>query len=117
MLMFKKRKIKAYLNSLGDIKGPFDLLLLDYVSGAMKKELHNLILRAISIHVDWHDDVKCIGVQARYGTYYIDMQIYPDEFTIACDPGEADEDRTYPLVNRDQVYATLFSVIKNIHRH
>ena len=115
--MFKKMKIKAYLNSLGDDKSPFDLLLSDYISGAMEKELRAKGIGRISTHIDWHKDLKCIGIQGKYMCYYtyIDILIYSDEFSIAYDFGEADDGVTYPLVSRDQVYETLYGIIKTIH--
>jgi hypothetical protein len=113
--MFKKVKIRAYLAKKENSKSPFDLLLSDYLDGRLKMELNNIGLQKISIYVDFTEDVKCIGVQAKYQAYRIDMQIYPDEFSFAYDSDEPDNFSSYPLNGREQVYTIVQSIIKMIH--
>ncbi len=113
--MFKKMKIRAYLAKKENSKSPFDLLLSDYLDGRLKMELNNIGLQKISIYVDFTEDLKCIGVQAKYQAYYVDLQIYPDEFEISYDAIEPDEGITHPLTSRDQVYEALKGAIKMIH--
>lgn len=117
MSFFKKRKIWEYLNSLGDNKTAFDQLLCDCLDGTMKKELLSYLFKHLEIHLDWNDDVKCIGIQGKYRPYYIyiDIQIYPDEFTVSYSADEPGEGTTYPLESREQVYNSLHSLIKLIH--
>ena len=63
MLMFKKKKIQVYLNNVGDPKTAFDLLLCDYLNGSIKKDFESIGFEKISIHIDWLDNYKCIGIQ------------------------------------------------------
>ncbi len=110
-----KKRIQAYLDGVGNEKSAFDLILTDYLNGELKRKLESLLIKGISIHVDWSEDVKCIGVQGRYQAYYIDLQIYPDEYTLSYDTDEADDGETYPLKSREQVYDRLLGIIKRIH--
>lgn len=50
MFLFKK-KIRAYLNNLGDNKTAFDILLCDYSDGSLKKELESIGFSKIDIHI------------------------------------------------------------------
>jgi len=40
------------------------------------------------------------------------VQIYPDEFGLAFDLDEADEDVLYPLQSREQVYLALSDALR-----
>lgn len=115
MFASKKKIIRQYLQSVSDAdRTGFDLLLLDYLDGTMKDNLEYMGITKIEIHIDWHDHMKCIGVQGKYQNYYLDLQIYPDEFTVAFDLDEADEDEVHPLNNREQVYHILSHTISNL---
>ena len=117
MLMFKKKKIQSYLSNLGDNKTAFDLLLCDYLDGSLKKELETLGLAKIDIHVDFYEDIKCIGVQCKYQKYYVDIQIYPDEFSVSYAVDEPDENTVYPLESKEQVYKTLSHAVQTMEKN
>lgn len=116
MLMFKKKKIQVYLNNLGDSKTTFDLLLCDYLDGSVKKVLESIGFEKISIHIDWLDDYKCIGIQCKYQRYYVDIQIYTDEFSVSYDLDEPDEDVIYPLESKEQMYKALSDAIQTMKK-
>lgn len=115
MFVTKKKKIKKYLEQKAtDDKSAFDLLLSDYLDGTLKQKLAEMEISKITIHIDWLDDIKCIGIQGRYNQYYLDLQIYQDEFTVSYDLDEADEDAGYPLESQEQFYYVLSDIIKNL---
>lgn len=69
-------------------------------------------INKISIHIDWLDNIKCIGIQGRYNQWFLDLQIYQNEFTVSCDLDEADEDIVYPLESKEQFYSVLLDILK-----
>ncbi len=107
MCLNKKTKIRKYLEQRAQDKSAFDLLLADYLDGSMLQMLKSLGITRPEIFVDFHKHLKCIGIQGRHGAYFVDMQIYPDEFGLAFDLDEADEDVLHPLQSREQVYLAL----------
>lgn len=119
MSFFKKKKIWKYLNSLGDNQTAFDQLVRDCLDGTMKKELLSYPFKRFEVHLDWNDNVKCIRIKGKYLPYYmhIDIQIYPDEFTVSYSADDSGEGTTYPLESREQVYNSLSQTIKTIHRN
>ena len=113
MFTTKKKKIQKYLEQkANDNKCAFDILLSDYLDGSLKEDLSSIEIKKADIHIDWHDDIKCIGIQGRYKEYYMDLQIYPNEFSISFDLDEPDEDATYPLESKEQLYNVLFNTTK-----
>lgn len=112
MLMFKKKKMQVYLNNVGDPKTAFDLLLCDYLNGSIKNDFESIGFEKISIHIDWLDNYKCIGIQCQYQRYYADIQIHHDEFSVSYDLDEPDEDIIYPLESKEQMYKALSNVIQ-----
>ena len=96
-------------------KSAFDLLLSDYLEGALKENLTSMGIKITEIHIDWFDDIKCIGVQWKYGKYYLDLQIYPDEILIAYDFDEPDEPTVHPLESKEQVYGVIFNTVKSLN--
>jgi len=113
MFATKKRKIQRYLEQKPDRdKCAFDHLLSDYLDGSLKKDLESLNIRRVEIHIDWLDDIKCIGIQGRYKQYYLDLQIDPTELSISLDRDEPDEDVIYPLESKEQVYNLLSKAFK-----
>ena len=42
----------------------------------------------------------------------MDLQIYPNEFSVSFDPDEPDEDVRYPLESKEQVYRILSDTVK-----
>lgn len=109
MFQTKKKKIAQYLNGL-DQPAAFDLLLRDYVTGQMVKNLQAAGIQKPDIHIDWLKDYQCIGIQGRSGRFYLDIQIEPGEFSIGCGPDEPDDHRIYQLDSGEQFY----TVIRNI---
>lgn len=113
MFITKKKKIQRYLEqkTVGD-KCAFDFLLSDYLEGTLKENLTTMGINKISIHIDWLDNIKCIGIQGRYNQWFLDLQIYQNEFTVSCDLDEADEDIVYPLESKEQFYSVLLDILK-----
>ncbi len=113
MFITKKKKIQKYLEQKADDnKSAFDFLLSDYLTGLLKEDLMSFGIKKTEIHIDWLDDIKCIGIQGRYEEYYLDLQIYPNEFSISFDPDEPDEDVSYSLESKEQLYKVLSEAIK-----
>lgn len=113
MFITKKKKIQKYLEQKADDnKCAFDDLLSDYLDGSLKENLEHVKIKKVEIHIDWFDDVKCIGIQGRYKDYYMDMQIYPNEFSVSFDLDEPDEDVIVPLESKEQVYSVLSDTVK-----
>ncbi len=73
-------------------------------------------LKKISIHIDWLDDYKCIGIQCKYQKYYVDIQIQNDEFSVSYDIDESDEDIIYTLESKEQMYKDLSNVIQMMRK-
>ncbi len=42
----------------------------------------------------------------------MDLQIYPNEFSVSFNLNEPDEDIKYPLESKEQLYSVLFNTIK-----
>ena len=117
--IFKKREIWEYLNSLGGDKNVFDQLLSDCMDGTMKDILLSYPFKHLEIHLDWNDKVKCIGIKGKYrhNYTYIDIEIFPDKFTVSYGADKPSDSTTYPLVSREQVYNSLQNLIMLIHRN
>ncbi len=99
MFQTKKAKIKAWLQAKPQ-KTAFDELLGDYLDKSLQKKLAALGVAEIALHIDWLEDHKCIGIQGRYEhgeDYYLDIQIYPEEYLFAADPDEPDGGVYTPL--------------------
>lgn len=115
MFVTKKKKISKYLERKAtDNKSAFDFLLSDYLDGTLKRKLAEIGLSKIAIHIGWLEDIKCIGIQGRYNQYYLNLQIYQDEFTVSCDLDEADEDAEYPLESKEQFYHVFLDTVKTL---
>ena len=115
MFTTKKKKIQKYLEEKADDnKYAFDDLLSDYLNGSLKENLELARITRVKIHIDWFDDIKCIGIQGRYKEYFMDLQIYPKEFSVSFDLDEPDEDVIYPLESKEQVYSVLSDTVKTL---
>jgi len=115
MFITKKKKIQKYLRQrANDNKCAFDELLSDYLDGSLKENLESVKIESVEIHIDWFDDIKCIGIQGRYKEYYMDLQIYPNEFSASFALDEPDEDVIYPLESKEQVYNVLSDTVKTL---
>ena len=108
MFFSKKKKIQKYLTQKAESdKDAFDFLLCDYLDGTLKTDLESLGITKNEIHIDWFDDIKCIGIQGKYKKYFADIQIYPNEFSVSFDLDEPDEDMSYPLESKERVYSVI----------
>ena len=116
MFTTKKKKIKNYLEQKEESDySTFDLLLFDYLDGSLKETLVSIGIKKPDIYIDWRlDDYKCIGIRGRYNEYFLELQIYPNEFSISFDTDEPDDDTTYPLESKEQLYKLLSSTIKSL---
>ncbi len=112
MFISKKKKIQKYLDQKADSMDAFDLLLSDYLSGEMTQKLAALGMKHVEIFIDWIKDFKCIGIQGIYKEYFVDVQIYPDEFGISVDVDEPDDDVMYALESREQIYDVLAKTLE-----
>lgn len=115
--MLKKKRIQAYLENECVRKSAFDLLLCDYLNGSIKKDLEAIGFEKISIHIDWLDDYKCIGIQCKHQSYYVDIQIQNDEFSVSYDLDEPDEGILFPLESKEQMYKDLSGVIQTMRKN
>ena len=88
MLIGKKKKIAKYLKEREDNFSNFDFILNDYLSGNLITELKKIGLSKIEIHIDWFDDIKDIGIQAKHKDYFLDIQIDKEELAIGCSKDE-----------------------------
>lgn len=115
MFTIKKKKIQRHLEQKADDnKCTFGILLSDYLDGSLKEELASIEIKKVDIHIDWLDDIKCIEIQGRYKEYYMDLQIYPNEFSVSFDLDEPDEDVIYPLESKEQLYSVLSDTVKTL---
>ena len=105
MFFTKRAKIVSYLKSAAP--APFHSLLGDWLSGELKRRLEELGYSRIEVHIDWLSDYKCINIQARINGQYADIQIEPEQFSVAVDEDEPDEAREYPLVSAAQFYQII----------
>ncbi len=44
----------------------------------------------------------------------MDLQVYPNEFSVSFDLDEPDEDVIYPLESKEQVYRVLSDTVKTL---
>ena len=115
MLIFKKKKIVTYLQNIPPEECvTYNILLADYLDGTLKNSLYTLGISKANIHIDWLEHHKCIGIQGKYENYYMDLHIYPDEFMVAFDLDEADEDIVYPLTSKAQFFQVLYDTIAHL---
>ncbi len=102
----KMAKIRAYLNALPQ-KSPFDELLSDYMDQTLKNTLADFGITKIEIYVDCLDAIRCIGIQARYNEYYLNIEIDADEYAFAVALDEADEDERIKLATAEGFYGDI----------
>ena len=115
--MFTKNRILKYLQEKnGDALSAFDELLKQAVDGALKTNLCAIGLSNVSVHIDFGEEYRCIDVQSRYCRYYVEMQIEPEEFTVAYDLDEADDYTSYPLLRPEGFYDAIKQVIRTIEQ-
>ncbi len=95
MLLDKKKKIANYLEAKRSEFSAFDLVLKDYLLGILLVRLKDLGLTRIEIHIDWLDDIKDLGIQAKFNEYLFDIQIDEEELAIGCSKTEPDCDEFF----------------------
>lgn len=105
MFFTKRKKIDSWLKTA--VPSPFSELLAEHRSGQMEARLAALGLTRQEYHIDWLDDYRCIDLQARFGTLYVDIQIEPDVFTIAMDEDEPDDPVEFPLTSAEDFYRAV----------
>ena len=115
MFFLKKKRIFHYLQGIPlEKRTAFGMLLADSLEGTFKKDLQSMGVAKVSIYIDWQQDDKCICVQGKYQNYYMDLHICPDDFAIAFDLDEADEDTEYPLISKAQFYQVLLDTMNTL---
>lgn len=109
----QKKKIYNYLEQKkqSETLGAFDLLLEEYLLKNLTANLKKLNLKNVEIVVDFFTDYPCIGIQAKHGDYFIDLQIYQDEFFIAYSKDEPENELYYKLTSLEEFYANLQKVL------
>ena len=113
MLLGKNKKISKYLLNKQNSKSitAFDSILSDYLCGELKHKLLGYNLKRISFHIDWLNDYKTIGIQAKFADYFFDIQINTTSFSISYDKDEPDEATEFALVEASTFYKTLNDII------
>lgn len=117
MLFGKKKKITNYLQERENRFSTFDLILKDYLSGNIIVELKKIRLSKIKIHIDWFDNFKVIGIQAKYKDFCLDIQIDEKELAIGCSKDEPDCDEFFAIdgeFNSDFIYGKIQNSIKQL---
>ena len=117
MLFGKKKKISQYLTQKQCFQEltAFDNLLSQYLGGELKQKLSMLDFNTISFHIDWLADYKCIGVQAKFGEYFFDIQIFQDLFAIAYDEDEPNCDAEFELTSVTAFYNAIENIISKLN--
>ena len=115
MFLSKKIRIRNYLDSIEKNQWyPFEFLLDDYLSGKLIDYLAEYGISKLSFSVDFHDDYKCINVDGKYKSYYIDLQIENNEFSIGCDPAEPDDHKYFKLESPEYLYSVVNAEIRSL---
>lgn len=110
----KKKKMELYLQRKAAECSAFDELVRDYLAGSLREQLMQLGIEKPEIHIDWLDDYKCIGIQGKHRSFYVDVQIEERRFAIACDETEPDDPQEYPLETKEQLYSVLGKTLKEL---
>ena len=108
MFLSKGKRIQNHLDSIEKKQwSPFEFLLDQYLSGQLLTILAQYGISKLSCHIDFHDDYKCIQVQGKRKSYYIDLQIEQKEFSIGCDPVEPDHHKFFLLESPEYFYSVV----------
>ena len=115
MFLSKKKRIHNYLDSIEKKQwSPFEFLLDHYLSGQLINTLAKYGISNLSCYIDFLDDYKCINVQGKHKSYYIDLQIEQKEFSIGCDPVEPDDHKCFILESPDYMYSVVRTEIQSL---
>ena len=113
MLSSKRKRMIAYLDSIERQQwSPFEVLLDHCMSDQLFDTIAQIGVTGISCHIDFLDDYKCINIQGRYKSYYVDLQIEQEEFSIGCDSVEPDEHKVFILESPEYLYSIIDAEIK-----
>ena len=107
----KKEKAEIYLASKTEPNSLFDRTLQYYVDGTLETGLQSLGLDAIEIHVDLTDTEKCIDIQGRHQSYYLNVQLTENELAIGYSDTEPDPETIYPI-DAETPYGFLLTKIR-----
>ncbi len=107
----KKEKTEIYLANKTEPNSLFDRTLQYYVDGALETSLQSLGLDAIEIHVDLSDSDKCIDIQGRYKSHYLNAQLTETELAIGYSDTEPDPETVYPI-DAETPYGFLLTKIR-----
>lgn len=111
--MFKKKKIKKYLDNIRTFT-TFDLLINDYIQDNLSMKIKEFGVSELEIHVDWLPEYKSITITGLYNQYTLEIQIESHEYTIAIDVDEADDYISYPLDSKDNFYKMIQDTIDKL---
>ena len=115
MFLSKKKRIHNYLDSIEKKQwSPFEFLLDHYLSGQLLNTLAKYGIANLSCYIDFLDDYKCINVQGKHKSYYIDLQIEQKEFSIGCDPVEPDDHKYFLLESPEYLYSVVSTEIQSL---
>ena len=115
MFLSKKKRIHDYLDSMKKEQwSAFDFLLDHYLSGQLRSTFAEYGITKLSCYIDFHEDYKCINVQGKYESYYIDLQIEQKEFSIGCDPDEPDDHKCFLLTSPEYLYSVVSAEIQSL---
>ncbi len=108
----KKKKISAYLASkdAGDLTA-FDQLLTHHLDGVLAGNIKNEGASRVEVHIDWHDDYKCIDIQGKVKDYFFNFQIEPEGFIYGIGTDEIEDYVNEKLTDRDGFYDTVHRVL------
>ena len=115
MFLSKKKRIRNYLDSIVKEQwSPFEIILEQYLSGQLLNTLAEYGISRLSCYIDFRDDYKCINVQGKHKSYYIDLQIEQKEFSIGCDPVEPDDHTVYYFESPKYLYSVVSAEIQSL---
>ena len=110
-----KKKISEYLTGKQNAQSTaFDVILADYLSGALKRKLQDLSMQKIEIHIDWLPEYQCINIAGKANGFFFDIQVEPSTFSLAYDKDEPDDAADFLLKDAMSFYQTIESAIAKI---
>ena len=111
----RREEIRLYLDGIPDKnRSAFDHLLSEYLSGRMRERLEASGLNRIVICTGRPDFRLGIDIEARFGKYYINLQIEPASFSLAFYEYGPDEYEDFPLLSPDQPYAAVKALAEKL---
>lgn len=107
-----RKKIEIYLDGKTSALTAFDELLKDWLNGELKQKIASLGISETEIHIDWLDVYMCMGIQGKYRSCCVDVQIEEKRFSVACDKDEPDEPQEYSPETPSQEYSVPENTIR-----